>query len=79
MDPKEFEIFIAIKINDLVGLVIERKSLEFEEALDYLYNSGLYTFLLDESSKLWHLSSEKLFAMLDDEKENKQLIFPDYV
>ncbi len=79
MDHKEFEIFIALKINDLVALVIERKSLEFEEALDYLYNSGLYTYLLDENNKLWHLSSEKLFAMLEDEKENKQLIFPDYV
>ena len=79
MDKREFESFVEIKISDITALVMERKAFDFEMAIEYLYKSGLYRLLIQENSKLWHLSSEKLFDMLVDEKENKQLILPDYV
>jgi len=79
MDKTEFDSFIELKIGDITALVIDRKGFDFEKAIEYLYKSGLYRLLIQENTKLWHLSSEKLFDMLVNEKENKQLIFPDYV
>jgi hypothetical protein len=79
MDKKEFESFIEIKIRDIIALTIDREHLSFEEALQYTYESKLYEGLIDESTKLWHLSAEKLFEMLNNEKRTNELIFPDYV
>ncbi|MFV0591178.1 MAG: hypothetical protein ACK5M7_07320 [Draconibacterium sp.] len=79
MDKVEFETFIELKIRDIVDLIMECKDFDFEIAIQYLYKSALYRLLLKEETKLWHLSSEKLVEMLIDEKENKQLVFPDYV
>jgi len=79
MDKNEFEAFIELKIHDIISLTIDNEHLNFEEALQYLYESKLYTELIDESTKLWHLSAEKLFDMLKYEKQTNELIFPDYV
>ena len=79
MDKLEFESFVELKIRDIIALVMERKAFDFETAIHYLYKSRLYGMLLNENTKVWHLSNEKLFRMLVDEKENKQLIIPDHV
>jgi hypothetical protein len=79
MDKSEFEPLIELKIQDLVALVMDRENNSFEQALRYVYESELFKYLTDESTKLWHLSTEKLLDMLIGEKENKQLIFSDYV
>jgi len=79
MNKKEFESFVELKIRDIIALTIDREHLSFEEALQYVYESKLYEGLIDESTKLWHLSAEKLFEMLNKEKQNNELIFPDYV
>ena len=79
MDNKEFEPILELKISDMVALIIDREHLNFEEALQYLYESKLYARLIDESTKLWHLSAAKLFEMLHNEKQTNELIFPDYV
>lgn len=79
MNKNEFDALVELKIRDLIGLIMERKNLDFEDAITYLYNSTLYRLLVDENSKLWHLSDEKLFGMLIEEKEYKRLILPDYV
>lgn len=79
MNKIEFDALVELKIRDLIGTIMDQKNLDFEEAISYLYNSALYRLLVDENSKLWHLSDEKLFSMLIYEKENKQLILPDYV
>jgi hypothetical protein len=79
MDKKEFDSFVELKIQDIVSLTIESEHLEFEEALKYLYESELYTALLNENTKLWHLSAKKLSEMLASEKKTDKLIYPDYV
>ena len=79
MDKPEFDSVIELKIGDIIALVIDIKAFDFEKAIEQLYKSGLYRLLIQENTKLWHLSSEKLFDMLVYEKENKQLILPDYV
>lgn len=79
MDKLEFESFVELKIRDLIAMIMEREGFDFEMAIHYLYTSRLYRTLLNENTKLWHLSNQKLLEMLADEKKTRKLIFPDYV
>jgi hypothetical protein len=79
MDNNAFKSIIPLKIQDIISIIKERKHFNFQNALHYLYESKLYDVLSIEDTKLWHLSSEKLFDMLENEKLTKEIIFPDYV
>ncbi len=79
MKINEFDSILPFKIQDLVSLIIETKKINFEEAVQFLYESKLYEALSDEQTKLWHLSSEKLLDMLLIEETTGKLIFPDFV
>jgi hypothetical protein len=79
MNNYEFEAIIPLKVQDLVSLIIDVKKFDFEEATLYIYDSKLYDALSVEETKLWHLSSEKLFDMLETEKCKNELIYPDFV
>ena len=79
MIPNEFDTYVELKVQDLVSLIIEHEQLEFVKALQFLYESKLYSALLDESTKIWHLSNEKLFEMLKIEKQTNELKYPDFV
>ena len=79
MENNTFEAIIPLKIQDLVSLIIEKKQFDFNVALHYLYNSQLYAALSVEEMKLWHLSSEKLLDMLENEKHTEYLEYPDFV
>ena len=79
MDKIVFKSIIPFKIQDLISVIKDRKHFNFLDALHYLYESKLYDALSIEDTKLWHLSSEKLFDMLENEKKTKEIIFPDFV
>ena len=79
MDNKEFEPIIELTILDMVALIITPNHLSFDEAIPYVYKSELYTLLTDETTKLWHLSTTKLYELLIDEKLNNKVNLPDYV
>jgi|688.fasta_scaffold1729502_2 hypothetical protein len=79
MNTEEFEALFPVKIQDLISLIIEREISDFNEAVQFLYESKLYEKLADEKTKLWHLSSEKLLEILLLEKRTGELIYPDYV
>lgn len=70
-------------MKDLVGMVMKRKSLPFEDALHYIMSSRMYENLMDEGTKTWYLSSSALYDLLEEEKaklrpqtlDNKVLLF----
>jgi hypothetical protein len=35
--------------------------------------------LTNETTKLWHLSDEQLFDLLENEKKTSNFVFPDFV
>lgn len=74
-----YSSLIPYKIADIVSLIIKEKEYDFINSLKYLYNSKLYEYLSDETTKLWHLSSEKLFDILKNEKQNNSFQLPDFV
>lgn len=79
MEKPVFESIMPLKVEDLISLIVEKHQFEFDVALQYLYDSKLYDALSIEETKLWHLSSEKLFDMLLTEKNNGELVYPDFV
>ena len=79
MDNQVFESMFPFKIEDLISLIIEKKQISFDEALEYLYGSKLYIVLQSEETKLWHLSSEKLFDMMVNEEITNELDYPDFI
>jgi len=79
MFETEFDTFVELKIQGLVSLIIEHEKIGFEDAIEFLYDSKLYNALLKEHSKIWHLSNEKLFEMLLNEKQTNELTYPDFV
>ena len=79
MNKKEFTALLPIKIQDLISLISEKERLSFIDSLHYLYESRLYRHLSKEESKIWHLSTLKLYLMLRKEKITEVLEFPDCV
>lgn len=79
MEDKQFELIVELKIADIISIIMDTKSLNFEDALQYLYTSELYKALTIEETKLWHLSVTKLFDMLENEKVMHVLSYPDFV
>lgn len=79
MKPSPYSIIITYKIKDLIGLIILNKKLTFYKSITYLYESKTYEYLCNESTKLWHLSTNKLFDILEYEKKTNILKLPDFV
>ena len=79
MIDQEFESILQLKIQEITNLILVDHRHNFVSALNYLYSSKLYESLSDESTKLWHLSPEKLVDMLKMEKKSNELIYPDFV
>ncbi len=79
MKKANYTAIIPFKIKDIVFLIMTNKKILFNEALNYLYNSELYKYLSNEETKFWHFSTAKLYDLLENEKQNNFLEFPDFV
>lgn len=79
MSEINYTTIITYKIKDIVSLIIINKKMSFIDTLEYLYKSSLYENLSNEKTKLWHLSSLKLFHILENEKKTNILQLPDFV
>ncbi len=79
MENPDYRSIIPYKIQNLVSLIIDHKKLKFYEAINYLYESKLYEILSEEETKIWHLSPDKLFELLENEKQKNIFDFPDFV
>ncbi len=66
------QAIMPIKINELVQLISEKKKMDFEEAVSYLYNSAFYSRLSVPDAKWWYMSGINLYRELEKEKKAKQ-------
>lgn len=74
-----YAAIIPYKVKDIIELIMENKKESFLDAINYLYDSKLYEYLSNEKSKFWHFSSNKLFDLLNEEKQNSFFKIPDVV
>jgi hypothetical protein len=79
MTKPEFNALLPFKVEDLVSYIIENEKLTFNDAVDKLYQSELNNCLSSEETKLWHLSTAKLYEMLEEEKITGHFKYPDFV
>jgi hypothetical protein len=68
MDVNTGKAMLPFKVQRLVGTIIDKKGLDVEDALGYLYSSELYKKLSTDSPLLWRLSTANLYDMLKNEK-----------
>ena len=67
-------------VKDIVGLIMSRKNMAFDDALFYLYSSDLYMRLLDDDAKMWYHSTAALYEILEDEKRRiRRLVIPEKI
>ena len=78
MNKLQFEALLPFIITNLMKKIIDRKKLSESEAFLQLYNSGLYSFLDDEETKVWHYSTEMLFSLFEEEIKTGKLELPEY-
>lgn len=59
---------LPLKIQELTGIIREKKRMSEIDALYYLYTSRLYERLGDPEAKLWYESGLNLYEALEEEK-----------
>jgi len=77
MTQDQLPAFLAVITPRILSLVIERKNITEQEAIRILYNSEVYATLEKEETKLWHLSAEALYALLDEELTTGTVTYPE--
>ena len=68
MSDKQFTYILFEKVQVLCNSIKNYFNIEFQEAMNWLYNSKLYAALEDEETKMWYYSSYDLFNMFLEEK-----------
>ncbi len=77
MSKEQFEALIPYISADLIKLIADKENISHDDAILRLYSSKLYELLEDEETKVWHYSSEMLYALLKQEEETGTIVFPD--
>ncbi len=72
MEHSVEKLMLPFKIQQLLEVIIEKRRLDVEDAMQYLYSSDLYKQLSEESSYLWQLSALNLYEYLKKEKRLKK-------
>ena len=76
MDKSKFDAVFSIISAALVEKIATELNLSDKEAITELYSSQLYQILEREETKLWQYSTEKLFEMFLEERNNGSIRFP---
>jgi hypothetical protein len=64
-------------VPQVIGAIMEHKNVSSRDAIALLYGSSLYEGLEEEETKLWHLSAETLYALLDEEITTGKITYPE--
>ena len=68
MTELQFQALMPLVSADLVDMISKEDKLSYDEAIEKLYNSELYSHLEKEETKLWYYSTHTLYSMLKDEE-----------
>ena len=77
MTADQLASFLSILSPRILALLVERKTISELDAIRMLYNSELYATLEQEETKLWHLSAETLYTLLDEELSFGRITYPE--
>jgi hypothetical protein len=77
MTKKQLAGILSVVDAQILKIVTERRGVDCYEAVELLYSSSLYSKLEDEKTKLWHLSAETLYNLLDEELTTGKITYPE--
>jgi hypothetical protein len=77
MSHEKLSALLAVIAPAILQQLMEKQSINSKEAAGILYNSSLYEMLENEESKLWHLSAETLYSLLEQELRNGVIQYPE--
>ena len=77
MTSNQLTSYLSIILPRLLALLAERKGFAEQEAIQVLYTSELYETLEREETKLWHMSAETLYGLLDEELTTGKITYPE--
>lgn len=77
MNANQLSSYIAVLAPRVLTLVTERKKVSELEAIRLFYNSEVYATLEKEETKLWRLSAETLYTLLDEELTTGSITYPE--
>lgn len=72
MENQLGKMMMPFKVQQLLDVIIDKKGLGVEDAMQYLYSSELYRNLSSENSYMWQLSTHNLYDLLKKEKRSKK-------
>jgi len=76
MDKNKFDAAFPILCSALVEKISVELNLSDKQAVTELYSSHLYEILEQEETKVWQYSTEKLFELFLQERNNGSINFP---
>lgn len=77
MEQKKFEAMLILIVPKIIGLIVEKHSMDEVTASRRFYESKVYALLEEEDTKLWHFSPLTLFHMYDEEVKTGNITFPE--
>ena len=76
MDKSKYDAVFPIISSALVEKIAIELNLSDKDAITLLYSSNLYEMLEKEETKVWQYSTEKLFELFLEERNNGKITFP---
>lgn len=76
MDKNKFDAIFPIISAALVEKIVIELNISDKDAVTELYSSYLYEMLEREETKFWQYSTEKLFEMFLEQRNNGKISFP---
>ena len=77
MDKSKFNAVFPIICSALAEKIEIELDLSDKDSITKLYSSNLYEMLEREETKVWQYSTEKLFELFLEEKNNGKITFPE--
>ena len=77
MEQDKFAAMMEMLVPQVVALVAERKGISALDAIGLFYASTLYERLEVEETKLWHLSAQALYDLLNEELTTGKITYPE--
>lgn len=77
MCKEQFEVLMPVISADVVGMIMDKRSVSENEAIRLLYGSQLYAMLENEETKIWQYSTPMLYSLLEQEWHTGTICFPD--
>lgn len=78
MDNGKFPAILPLIIAALTDWIASEYHLDENTAIERLYSTQLYSYLENETTKLWHYSTNKLFDLYKKELETGYSELPEY-